>query len=57
MGACYSCNHCGKCTDWIKDAAGKCTKCGQPLEPSQTACPKCGAKRPPIPPEPGVAAR
>ncbi len=57
MGACYSCNNCGKCTAWIKDAAKRCSKCGQSLDPDETTCPGCGARRPLNPGAPGVVRR
>lgn len=55
MGACYSCNGCGKCIAWIEEAAAKCPRCGEPLEPEQATCPTCGARRPPLPNAPGVS--
>lgn len=33
MGACYSCNNCGKCRELSQQLAGLCPMCRAPLPP------------------------
>ena len=42
MGACYSCNGCGKCREWIKELENACPICRNPIPEKSTRCPACG---------------
>ena len=44
MGACYSCNGCGKCREWMRDLEHACPLCKTPVEASDNRCPN----RPPF---------
>lgn len=46
MGACYSCNGCGKCREWMKDLEHTCPICRTPVEASDTRCPNCSRPLP-----------
>ncbi len=50
MGACYSCNGCGKCTEWIKDYDGVCPICKAKYNQGDKICSNCGR---PLPLSPG----
>ena len=51
MGACYSCNNCGKCRELSQQLAGLCPMCRAPLPPDAAKCPACGK---PVPRKPGL---
>lgn len=51
MGACYSCNQCGKCTKYLDEMQGKCMMCHAEVPEGSLRCPQCGA---PLPPPPGM---
>lgn len=44
---CYSCNHCGKCTELTRSLENQCPFCGAPLEDKSKPCPQCGMLMPP----------
>ena len=52
MGACYSCNNCGKCHELSRQLAGHCPICRALLPSGVIICPSCGR---PVPRKPGQA--
>lgn len=49
VGACYSCNGCGKCRTWMKGLEGACPFCRKPVATGDARCPSCGRALP-LPP-------